>query len=101
MARMTSSVTTEQLAPLEVRRDEEIFATDGGWFRARWHFSFDEYNDPANMGIGTLRVFNHQYNSRAGRQKDLALSAGTNVPAPEQALTTGAGAHRAYDHVAD
>ena len=59
MARLASSLSTEQLAPLEVRRDEEIFATDGGWFRARWHFSFDEYNDPANMGIGTLRVFNH------------------------------------------
>ena len=59
MARVASSLSTEQLAPLEVRRDEEIFATDGGWFRARWHFSFDEYNDPANMGIGTLRVFNH------------------------------------------
>src|SRR5437879_5597152 len=59
MARSASSLSTEQLAPLEVRRDEEIFATDGGWFRARWHFSFDEYNDPANVGIGTLRVFNH------------------------------------------
>src|SRR5207302_10783219 len=59
MARSASSLSTEQLAPLEVRRDEEIFATDGGWFRARRHFSFDEYNDPANMGIGTLRVFNH------------------------------------------
>src|SRR5207237_10758174 len=59
MARMASSLSTEQLAPLEVRRDEEIFATDGGWFRARWHFSFDKYNDPANMGMGTLRVFNH------------------------------------------
>ena len=59
MARLASSLSTEQLAPLEVRRDEEIFATDGGWFRARWHFSFDEYNDPANMGFGTLRVFNH------------------------------------------
>src|SRR5436305_6540542 len=59
MARMASSLSREQLAPLEVRRDEEIFAADGGWFRARWHFSFDEYNDPANMGIGTLRVFNN------------------------------------------
>jgi redox-sensitive bicupin YhaK (pirin superfamily) len=49
----------EQLAPLGIRRDEEIFAADGGWFRARWHFSFDEYDDPGNMGIGTLRVFNH------------------------------------------
>jgi redox-sensitive bicupin YhaK (pirin superfamily) len=44
---------------LDVRRNAEIYAADGGWFRARWHFSFDEYDDPNNMGIGTLRVFNH------------------------------------------
>lgn len=47
------------LAPLKVRRDNEIYAKDGGWFRARWHFSFDEYYDTGNIGIGTLRVFNH------------------------------------------
>ena len=47
------------LAPLGIRRDASIFGIDGGWFRARWHFSFDEYNDPDNMGIGTLRVLNH------------------------------------------
>jgi hypothetical protein len=47
------------LAPLEVRRDSEIFEIDGGWFHARWHFSFDQYHDPANMNIGLLRVFNH------------------------------------------
>src|ERR671914_1336805 len=46
-------------APLRVRRDPEIYAADGGWFRARWHFSFDQYYDPEQMGIGTLRVFNH------------------------------------------
>ena len=46
-------------APVAVRRDREIFSADGGWFRARWHFSFDHYYDPENMGIGTLRVFNH------------------------------------------
>jgi quercetin 2,3-dioxygenase len=43
---------------LVVRRDAEIFDTDGGWFRARWHFSFDTYRDPENMGWGPLRVFN-------------------------------------------
>jgi hypothetical protein len=43
---------------MELRRDAEIFQTDGGWFSARWHFSFDRYRDPANMGWGTLRVFN-------------------------------------------
>ncbi|MFY9587391.1 MAG: pirin family protein [Actinomycetota bacterium] len=43
---------------IELRRDAEIFQTEGGWFSARWHFSFDNYRDPANMGWGTLRVFN-------------------------------------------
>jgi quercetin 2,3-dioxygenase len=45
-------------APLGIRRDASIYAIDGGWFRARWHFSFGDYFDPENMGIGTLRVFN-------------------------------------------
>jgi redox-sensitive bicupin YhaK (pirin superfamily) len=43
---------------IEVRRDPEIYEKAGDWFHARWHFSFDEYYDPANMGFGTLRVFN-------------------------------------------
>ncbi len=43
---------------LLVRRDEEIYQTEGGWFSARWHFSFDTYRDPENMGWGPLRVFN-------------------------------------------
>jgi redox-sensitive bicupin YhaK (pirin superfamily) len=42
----------------EIRRDAEIHREDGGWFNARWHFSFDRYRDPAQMGIGPLRVFN-------------------------------------------
>jgi quercetin 2,3-dioxygenase len=41
-----------------VRRDDEIYRIEGGWFSARWHFSFDQYRDPANMGWGALRVFN-------------------------------------------
>ena len=44
---------------LRVRPERSIYRIDGGWFKARWHFSFDRYNDPSNMGIGTLRVFNH------------------------------------------
>ena len=43
---------------IRIRRDEEISDVDGGWFRARWHYSFDRYYDPAYMGFGTLRVFN-------------------------------------------
>jgi len=59
LADTTGSRTETAFAPLRVRRDAEIYAADGGWFRARWHFSFDEYRDADNMGIGTLRVFNH------------------------------------------
>ena len=44
---------------LEVRRDREIHEEEGGWFHARWHFSFDRYRDPRQMGVGPLRVFNH------------------------------------------
>ncbi len=43
---------------LTIRRDSEIFDEDGGWFHARWHFSFDRYYDPQHMGVGPLRVFN-------------------------------------------
>ena len=44
---------------LQLRLDADIFRIDGGWFQARWHFSFDRYHDPENMGWGsTLRVFN-------------------------------------------
>ena len=46
-------------APIALRPDSTIYSTDGGWFRARWHFSFDRYMDPQHMGIGTMRVFNH------------------------------------------
>ncbi len=43
---------------VKTRRDAEISDVDGGWFRARWHFSFDTYYDPEYMKFGTLRVFN-------------------------------------------
>ena len=44
--------------PLRIRRDAEISDVDGGWFRARWHYSFDSYRDPEYVRFGTLRVFN-------------------------------------------
>jgi redox-sensitive bicupin YhaK (pirin superfamily) len=43
---------------IRIRRDTEIFETEGGWFHARWHFSFDTYRDPENDGFGAMRVFN-------------------------------------------
>ena len=45
-----------------VRKSENIYRTHGtienGTFLGRWHFSFDQYNDPRYMHFGTLRVFN-------------------------------------------
>jgi redox-sensitive bicupin YhaK (pirin superfamily) len=43
---------------IQVRRDADIHDVEGGWFRARWHFSFDRYRDPENDGFGAMRVFN-------------------------------------------
>jgi quercetin 2,3-dioxygenase len=43
---------------VKVRTDEEISDVDGGWFRARWHYSFDTYFDADYVQFGTLRVFN-------------------------------------------
>lgn len=43
---------------IEFRPSDNIFTAEGGWFTARWHFSFDHYYDPQNMGFGDLRVFN-------------------------------------------
>ena len=41
---------------------DDIYHAEGtivnGSFRGRWHFSFDRYQDPGNMGFGPLRVFN-------------------------------------------
>jgi hypothetical protein len=43
---------------VKIRHDDEISDVDGGWFRARWHYSFDTYVDPEYMHFGSLRVFN-------------------------------------------
>jgi redox-sensitive bicupin YhaK (pirin superfamily) len=43
---------------LTLRRRETLHHTEGGWFSAYWHFSFDDYVDPENTWFGDLRVFN-------------------------------------------
>jgi quercetin 2,3-dioxygenase len=43
---------------IAIRRDSEISDVDGEWFRARWHYSFDSYHDPAYVSFGSMRVFN-------------------------------------------
>lgn len=43
---------------IKVVRSEERHHADRGWLSTRWHFSFADYYDPANMNWGALRVFN-------------------------------------------
>jgi redox-sensitive bicupin YhaK (pirin superfamily) len=43
---------------LTIRRDKDIHREEGGWFSARWHFSFDHDRDPDNDDFGAMRVFN-------------------------------------------
>jgi redox-sensitive bicupin YhaK (pirin superfamily) len=54
-------MTFEQDPPtpgVTIREADTIWHEQGGWFDARWHFSFDRYRDPENDGVGALRVFN-------------------------------------------
>ena len=44
--------------PHLVRRDADIAGGSGGWYEARWHFSFGRYRDPVWNGVGPLRVLN-------------------------------------------
>ena len=43
---------------IERRSFEDLGNADHGWLRARHHFSFAGYHDPARMGWGDLRVWN-------------------------------------------
>lgn len=58
-----------RLAPVIIRRDIEIHREllEGQPHPARLHFSYGDYMDPANMGIGVLRVFNHELLAESAR----------------------------------
>jgi quercetin 2,3-dioxygenase len=43
---------------IERRPFNQLAAADHGWLRAKHHFSFGEFADPARMGGGALRVWN-------------------------------------------
>ena len=43
---------------IDRRKLEALGSADHGWLKARHHFSFADYHDPARMGWGSLRVWN-------------------------------------------
>jgi redox-sensitive bicupin YhaK (pirin superfamily) len=43
---------------IELRPFSSLGGADHGWLKARHHFSFANYHDPARMGWGALRVWN-------------------------------------------
>ncbi len=43
---------------INIIKSEERHHANFGWLDTRWHFSFDQYYDPANVQWGALRVFN-------------------------------------------
>jgi redox-sensitive bicupin YhaK (pirin superfamily) len=49
---------TSSSSTIAIREADTIWHEQGGWFDARWHFSFDRYRDPEQLGVGALRVFN-------------------------------------------
>lgn len=51
-------MATDGPGRVQIRPADTIWHEAGGWFDARWHFSFDRYRDPEQMGVGPLRVFN-------------------------------------------
>lgn len=43
---------------MKIIRSDERFNLKQDWLDARWHFSFGNYHDPANLHFGALRVYN-------------------------------------------
>jgi len=74
-----------------IREADTIWREQGGWFDARWHFSFDRYRDPEQMGVGALRVFN-----------DDRIVAGAEWPLhPHQDIEPGAAQVMTFSHRGD
>ena len=43
---------------IELKPFAKLGGADHGWLKAKHHFSFADYYDPANIGHGALRVWN-------------------------------------------
>ncbi len=43
---------------IRILRFNDLFVSDLGWLKSRFHFSFAEYRNPDNLNFGVLRVLN-------------------------------------------
>ncbi len=43
---------------IKIVKADQRYYSDFGWLKTYWLFSFADYNDPANISHGALRVFN-------------------------------------------
>ena len=46
---------------IRIIKNEQRYHFQNEWLSTYWHFSFDHYYDPANIGFGALRVFNDDW----------------------------------------
>jgi redox-sensitive bicupin YhaK (pirin superfamily) len=107
---------------IKIRPADSIYHKEGGWFDARWHFSFDEYHDSENMGFGTMRVFNddrlipgaiwpmHPHRDIEGltyvaegtfRHEDSLGNGGVFPAGSVQRMTLGSGAHHSEQNASE
>src|SRR5882724_7154919 len=55
----THKIAAPRRVPMIERRPfNELAGKDHGWLKAKHHFSFADYDDPARMGWGSLRIWN-------------------------------------------
>ena len=108
---------------IKVIKSDERHHRDLGWLSTYWHFSFDDYHDPANMNWGALRVFNDDviqpgrgFGAHAHRDmeivtyvldgelehKDNQGNQGVIRPGEVQVMSAGSGiVHSEYNHSKD